>query len=61
MLGRILLAACVAAGDGAAALAAANALLEMGGAACVWEPVAVAYARRSTRRAAEDARLRTRD
>ena len=37
LLARILLAACVAAGDGAAAVAAANLVLDMGGAACVWE------------------------
>lgn len=37
---RVLLAACEAAGDAAAALAAADQLLDMGGAACVWEPEA---------------------
>jgi len=41
ILTRILLAACVAAGDTAAAVAAANLLLDMGGAACVWEPEAL--------------------
>jgi DNA-binding SARP family transcriptional activator len=41
ILGRILLAACVSAGDDAAAVAAADRLLAMGGAACVWEPEAL--------------------
>ncbi|HET9255185.1 MAG TPA: hypothetical protein VFO16_08280 [Pseudonocardiaceae bacterium] len=39
-LGRILLAACQAAGDATAVIAAAGALLEQGGAACVWAPQA---------------------
>jgi tetratricopeptide (TPR) repeat protein len=41
MLGRILLAACMASGDDEAAVAAASRLLDMGGAACVWEPEAL--------------------
>jgi DNA-binding SARP family transcriptional activator len=40
MLTRILLGACEAAGDAPAALEAAGRLLDMGGAACVWEPEA---------------------
>ena len=40
ILTRILLAACVAAGDRAGAVGAANALLDMDGAALVWEPEA---------------------
>lgn len=40
MLCRILLAACVVCGDGPAALAAADRLLDIGGAARVWAPVA---------------------
>lgn len=40
LLGRILLAACVASRDAPAAFAAADRLLDMGGAACVWEPEA---------------------
>jgi hypothetical protein len=39
-LQRVLLAACLAAGDAGAALAAADRLLQMGGAACVWQPEA---------------------
>ncbi len=35
-LGRILLAACVASGDQRAALAAADRLIDMGGAAAIW-------------------------
>lgn len=40
MLCRILLAARVVSGDDPAALAAADRLLDIGGAACVWAPVA---------------------
>jgi hypothetical protein len=48
IIARILLAACVAAGSAESALAAADQLIVLGGAACIWQPEALRVRARFT-------------